>query len=294
MLSVALLIAALLAQQQPPSPAELQRMRDAVMKPIVLQLPGMERVRVRKDIVYRTDAGQQLLADIYTPPNTAPSKGFPVVFFLHGGVPDNAPLAPKDWGFYQGWGRLAGASGWIGVAFNQRTSFPEPRMTAAAADVAAMLDYVRQHAAELHADPDRVCLIAFSAGGPLSPALRGEVRGVRCVLSFYALLDPAGNEFHQRYDTPEELARYSPLAALRSVQGKTPPLFVARAGRDQIPGFNDAMQRFLNAAVELNAPLTLMIHPAGVHGFDNQNDDDRSREILRAAFAFMKQHLEAP
>jgi hypothetical protein len=211
-------------------------MRDAVTKPIVLQLPGMDRVTVRKDIVYRADAGKQLLADIYTPPKPAPSKALPVVFFIHGGVPDNAPLAPKDWNFYQQWGRLAGASGWIGVTFNQRTSFPDPRMTTSAADIAAMVDYVRQHAAELHADPDRIALIAFSAGGPLlSPALRGEVRGVRCLLAFYALLDPSGNEFHQRYDTPEELTRYSPLVALRSVQGKTPPLFVARAGRDQSP-----------------------------------------------------------
>jgi hypothetical protein len=54
------------------------------------------------------------------------------------------------------------------------------------------------------------------------------------------------------------------------------------------------MQRFVNAAVELNAPLTLMIHTTGIHGFDNQNDDERSREMLRAALAFMKQHLEAP
>jgi hypothetical protein len=32
-------------------------------------------------------------------------------------------------------------------------------------------------------------------------------------------------------------------------------------------------------------------HPRGVHGFDNQTDDDRSREIIRRALEFMKTHL---
>jgi hypothetical protein len=51
------------------------------------------------------------------------------------------------------------------------------------------------------------------------------------------------------------------------------------------------MVRFVDTAIARNAPLTLMIHPTGVHGFDNQNDDDRSREIIKAALEFMKSHL---
>lgn len=34
-----------------------------------------------------------------------------------------------------------------------------------------------------------------------------------------------------------------------------------------------------------------MNHPSGPHGFDNQMDDDRSREIVRSAIDFMKLHL---
>ena len=37
--------------------------------------------------------------------------------------------------------------------------------------------------------------------------------------------------------------------------------------------------------------LTVMNHPQGKHGFDALNDDDRSREIIRAALAFMHTHL---
>jgi hypothetical protein len=38
-------------------------------------------------------------------------------------------------------------------------------------------------------------------------------------------------------------------------------------------------------------PLALMNHPQGKHGFDALNDDARSREIIRAALAFMHAHL---
>jgi ketosteroid isomerase-like protein len=37
-----------------------------------------------------------------------------------------------------------------------------------------------------------------------------------------------------------------------------------------------------------------MNHPAGVHGFDNQTDDERSREIIRRALEFMRENLEPP
>jgi len=37
--------------------------------------------------------------------------------------------------------------------------------------------------------------------------------------------------------------------------------------------------------------ITFANHPSGVHGFDNQNDDNRSREIIRSVLAFMKSHL---
>jgi hypothetical protein len=66
---------------------------------------------------------------------------------------------------------------------------------------------------------------------------------------------------------------------------------VARAGQDAIPGMNDSIDRFVTAAIVANASLTFMNHPLGEHGFDNQNDDERSREIIRSAIAFMQTHL---
>jgi hypothetical protein len=49
--------------------------------------------------------------------------------------------------------------------------------------------------------------------------------------------------------------------------------------------------RYAAAALERNAPVTLVNHPEGSHGFEHRNDDDRSREVLRMAIEFFHAHL---
>jgi hypothetical protein len=68
-------------------------------------------------------------------------------------------------------------------------------------------------------------------------------------------------------------------------------MFLARAGHDEVPTMLDSIDRFVGKALSANVALTLMNHPQGVHGFDNQNDDERSREIIRAAIEFIRTHL---
>jgi hypothetical protein len=68
-------------------------------------------------------------------------------------------------------------------------------------------------------------------------------------------------------------------------------MWIARAGRDEVPMLNDALDRFTARALAVNAPITVINHPSGAHGFDNQNDDERSREIIRSAIEFMRTHL---
>jgi len=49
---------------------------------------------------------------------------------------------------------------------------------------------VRSNADQYHIDKDRVCLIAYSAGGPLlTLAMRGDMLFVRCLVGFYAFMD---------------------------------------------------------------------------------------------------------
>jgi acetyl esterase/lipase len=278
------------SEQSKPTPTPRPSLRDLVMKPVVYSVPGMDKVLVRTNLKYTTADNPNLLMDVYTPPGLAKGERRPAVIFIHGSA--GAEAKAKDWGVYISWGRLAAASGMVGVTFTHRLGYPKPYLNDAGADVEAAVNYVRANADSLGVDGDRLCLAAYSGGGPmLSAAMRERPPYVRCLVSFYAFLDVRQSEMHRPHETPETLERFSPITYLGGDVERLPPIFVARAGLDQIPTMNDSIDRFVREAVRQNAAVTLYNHPRGVHGFDNQTPDARSREIVRAALDFMRTHL---
>jgi acetyl esterase/lipase len=275
--------------------------------PLVYRTAGMDAVTARRGIAYLGDAGP--LMDVYAPPDLTPQPPLPggrggaaaaagerrpVVFFIHGGpLPPGFPLPPTEWGLYRGYGALAAASGWIGVTFAHRFSGFD-QLDQASADIAAAVAYVRDHAAELGADPDRVCLWAFSGGGLfLAEALRAPDPSVRCLVAYYPLLDArpmaAAPGVGERLDA-EALRRHSALAALEDAEAITTPLLVARAGQDS-PSLRAQADAFVSAALAKNAPLDLLNHPTGHHTFDAQDDNARTHAIISHTLAFIREHL---
>jgi hypothetical protein len=69
------------------------------------------------------------------------------------------------------------------------------------------------------------------------------------------------------------------------------PLFVARAGRDQMPRLNETLDRFVCEALKHNLPLTFVNHAEGPHAFDLFDDGETSREVIRRILSFMRFHL---
>jgi acetyl esterase/lipase len=226
------------------------------------------------------------LLDVYRPAST-PAPG---IVFVHGGpLPRELGFLPKDWGVYQGYGRLAAASGLVGVTFNHRFHGYGDIETAAA-DVAAAVDYVRAHAEELGIDPERLAVWAFSGGGPvLTPLLREPPTYLRALVAYYAVLDVRGLPASMAGGASSELlARFSPAAHLAA---PLPPVFVARAGLDG-PGLNAALDGFVAAALAAGADLTLVNHAAGQHGFDIRDDVPRTREIIGWTLDFLRARLD--
>jgi len=228
-------------------------------------MPKTPRELVMPPVVYRVPGMDQIAAHAsdqkYSPTHDLllmdvyrpPGEAtVSIVLLIHGSAP--VETKPKDWGIFQSWGRLLAASGMAAAIFNHRMLN---------ADVLAALDFVRVNAKSWNADPERICLFTWSGGGPLLAIEKPA--SVKCITAFYAILD-------------------CPVPQV--------PMFVARAGLDHIPGVNESIDRFAAEALAANAPLTLMNHPTGEHPFDNQNDNARSHEIIKAAITFMKTHLE--
>lgn len=264
---------------------------EIVNAPLVLRKAGTDAVKVTRDLRYTTADDPNLLMDVYSPPDAKAGERRPVVLFVHGGA--GSESRPKDWGIYQGWGRLAAVSGFVGVTFTHRLGFPNPYLENSAADLAAALDYVRTNAAKFGADPDRICLAAYSAGGPLLTLGYDEKRPyIRCLVAVYAFLDVQQSSLHREHEPAARVKQFSVIEHLGEKRAREIPMFIARAGQDAIPTMNDSIDRFIARAIRENANVIVMNHPAGVHGFDNQNDDDRSREIMEAMLGFMARHLQ--
>ena len=124
---------------------------------VVLQIPGMERAKVRRNVVYRRSP--RLRLDVYRPRGT---RG-PLPAVLLGGRKGSAQKI--------GWAQLVAASGMAAVPFDYRSD----------GDVAAAIAYVRSHARRLGIDGGRLCTMWFSKAVAMSD--------LRCSVMYYAPLD---------------------------------------------------------------------------------------------------------
>lgn len=280
------LVTSLFAQQAPQ-----RSMREIVMMPVVYRVPGMDKVNVKANLKYTNVNDPNLLMDVYTPLGIEKNQKLPAVIFLHGGA--GSENTAKDWGIYTSWGRLVAASGMAAVTFSHRLTPQKRSISDSVADMQAAIEYVRANADSLNIDKDRLCLAAFSAGGTLlAPAMSEKPPYIRCLVNFYAYMDvqQTGNLFIAK-ETKEDLQKFSPINHLGQDATKIAPMFIGRAGQDQVPMMNDSIDRFIKDALAKNVSLVVVNHVTGVHGFDNQNDDERSREIIRMAIEFMRTHL---
>ncbi len=65
------------------------------------------------------------------------------------------------------------------------------------------------------------------------------------------------------------------------------PLFWVRAGLDS-EGTNATISRLAVLALSQNAPLTLVNHPTGQHGFEGRDDNAVTRDVVEQTLAFVK------
>ena len=278
--------------------------RDPSKIPVVYGVPGMDQAIVRSGVVFDTSSATPLAFDAYLPRGLRKGERRPAIVFISGGE------RVRHWRWFITWGQLAAAHGLVGIVPDKRYPRGLDGTRAGFDDTEKLLAFLQTQGDTLGVDPQRICLWTFSAGGRLTavglqpdksnglagtrqagmPALPGSVR---CLVSFYGVLDMSGelSSLSNEADREALLRRYSPVQSLESLVAsgaKSPPVFIARAGKDGA-FINNGIDRFTSAALRLNVPITVVNYADGDHGFDGFNDTAQSRAIIAAALRFVQE-----
>jgi hypothetical protein len=269
---------------------ETQR-HEITKKKVVYQMPGADAVTIRRDIEYQvTDVGA-LTMDIYYPPDSKSEARIPAVVFVSGypdpGFQKMLGCKLKEMQSYVCWGQLTAASGLAAITYS---TGKEP-----AADIHALLQYVRRNAAVLGIDENRIGLWACSGNVPnaLSVLMQEALDYLKCAVLCYGLMLDLEGAAHVA-EAAKQWGFANPCEG-KSVADlpQDKPLFIVRAGRDEMPHLNETMDRFLCHALSYNLPVTFVNHPTAPHAFDVMDGSETSREIIRQILAFMQFHLLA-
>jgi hypothetical protein len=69
------------------------------------------------------------------------------------------------------------------------------------------------------------------------------------------------------------------------------PLCIVRAGKDETPGLNAALDAFVARAIAENKPLTLVNYPEAPHSYELSLDTAETRRTLQQGLDFLRGHL---
>ncbi len=257
-------------------------------QPVLYSLPTAEAVHVQSDVAFPGADGEALSLDVYRPAGSDAHSRLPVVVMVHGypdpGFEKMLGCRFKDMQSIVSWGRLMAASGMAAIAYTTR----EP-----AADLRALLGWLRHHSTSLGIDGERLGIWASS--GHVALALSQLMNDVpahfRCAALLYGYtLDAEGStsvaDAAKTFYFANGCAGKHVADLRRDV-----PIFIARAGQDQLPGLNQALDRFIADALTCNLRLTLANHATGPHAFDLFDDSATTRDVVQQTLAFLVRHL---
>jgi acetyl esterase/lipase len=155
------------------------------------------------------------------------------------------------------------------------------------ADLPALLSHIRQNAGALGIDENRIAVWACSGNAPMALSILMQDATLRCAALCYGYtldLDGATGiaEIAKTYG-------FANPNSAKSVDDLRPdlPLFLARAGKDEFPHLNQALDRFAAKALARNMPVTVVNHPDGPHAFDILHDSAATREVIRQILEFL-------
>ena len=140
---------------------------------------------------------------------------------------------------------------------------PDLRTGHEAPDFQKLVDYLTGHGSDIGIDTAAIAV--YAASGNVATA-------------FPLVEDP-------RQTAIKAAVIYYGAAPISTFRRDLPVLYV-RAGLDR-PNVNEEIVTLASRAISQNAPVTLLNHPTGYHGFELFNDDDATHDVISQTIMFV-------
>ncbi|MGH9668108.1 MAG: alpha/beta fold hydrolase [Bryobacteraceae bacterium] len=217
------------------------------------------RTPTQDGLVYGEAGGETLTMDYYAPTGPAPH---PIAIIIHGGgfIAGNSKNGSEAY-----CADFLAPAGYAVFSINYRLApkYPYPAMVD---DVERAVRYLRYHAAEWHADPNKIALVGGSAGGYLSnmagllnhpgnksakDSVERQSARVQAVVTLFGPSDFRGkplNEYtHALLDAfiaaRGEQAALAEASPITHVSKTAPPFLLIHGDKDQLVPFTESTQR---------------------------------------------------
>jgi dienelactone hydrolase len=218
--------------------------------------PPSPDVTVDSNVQFGTAGAVPLEMDLYQLPRAAGRTRPALIFFTRGSGSD------RQWAFYVAWARSVASHDIVGI-------IPDLRNENQAHDFQSLVDYLTRHGTELGVDTAAIAV--YAASGNVYTAL--------------PLLE------NPRQTAIKSAVIYYGAAPVTTFRRDLPVLYV-RAGLDR-PDVNREIGTLATRAVTQNAPVTLLNHATGYHGFEELNDDDATRDVIARTIEFVRHTTSA-
>ncbi len=151
--------------------------------PIVYQIPEMNKVQVRQNIIYKKINDTSLSLDVYYPPAFNYKSKLPVVIFNNGVGSLTIPL----WRVYKDWGKLIAAKGMIAINYQARDN-------QGLDDGNSLIEYLRLNGSVLHIDTAKMAMWTCSANTRVGMrlAMDPEKTFIKSLVVYYGNPDSLG------------------------------------------------------------------------------------------------------
>jgi tetratricopeptide (TPR) repeat protein len=225
--------------------------------PIIYQIPEMNKVQVKQNIVYKKVDDTSLTLDVYYPPDFTFKTNLPVVIFNNG----VGSMTIPQWRVYKDWGKLMAAKGMIAVNY-------QARQNNGLADGDALLEYLRNNAASLNIDANEMAIWTCSANTPVGMrlAMQPQRTYIKSLVVYYGNPDSLGK---LRQDLPT---------------------LIVRSGLDA-QFINMGIENFIQQALVQDMRIELVNYIKGTHAFDITTNTDECHAIIDKTIDFFKENF---